>query len=141
MTVVPVLPPVDGGDGVVGGVYPPPPPQLIDATRAARSVRRMFFACTALPSAADKGKAGAAKVSAKSLKMTELLRSCITAGESGYRERKSRSFHTVLGEVVAESALTDSHRFSCVLFDTSGGVQCAADGFALGPVEILAQVR
>jgi hypothetical protein len=79
-------------------------------------------------------------MAAKWLKVLGLICERVTAAESGYRERKCASFHTVLGEVVAESALTDAHRLGRVLLHTAGGVQRSPYRLAFRPIEVLTEV-
>ena len=56
-----------------------------------------------------------------------------------YREIRGRLFDPMFGEVIAQGALADPHRFGRVFLHAVGGLQRAADGLALGPIEVLAQ--
>ena len=61
--------------------------------------------------------------------------------ETSYALRKARAalLDAVLGEVVAERALADPHQLRGVLLDAVRALERAADGLALGPIEVLPQ--
>jgi hypothetical protein len=152
-TIDTVTAPGGGADGVVGLVTPESalPPQLLTTVPVVNTATNMTANRTiVILQKKFISNDGISSQASCREKLEKLFENCEDPGPRAYRRRKRLrvpfkqrcgSAESILGEVMRQGSLTHAHQLGGVLLDAGGLLERLPNGFALDPLDVLAQLQ